>query len=125
MVSITVLDLKAARHERALLAASETMLHSLQLADKTLEIFIVGSAQMNKNVLAFPANPDFPRPDLEQAPLGEIHINPTYIAEHGEDLMHMLAHGLLHLIGYDHEQTRDRMKMEKKERELLALLQRE
>jgi probable rRNA maturation factor len=48
-------------------------------------------------------------------------------AEYGfafrEELLRLLIHGLLHLAGYDHEKDRQRLKMEKKERELLHALQ--
>ncbi len=35
---------------------------------------------------------------------------------------HMLAHGLLHLLGYDHQQEVEALRMEQQEKRLLALL---
>ncbi len=84
-----------------------------------LDVFIVGDALMPKNVLAFPAPPSFPRPDLKQPPLGEIYLNPNYIVGHNEDFEYMLIHGFLHLLGYDHIKKSDRMVMEPKEQALL------
>ena len=79
----------------------------------------MGKEFMNKNVLAFPAPKDFPRPDIKSKPLGEIYLNPQYIKENGENFIFMLIHGFLHLLGYDHQKRNDRIRMEKKERELL------
>lgn len=119
MIEITVVSADAGSNKPAVESASEIIAEHLKIADKHVEIFLVGDAQMQKNVLAFPAQEEFPRPDLENPSLGEIHLNPTYIKRHNEDLMLMLAHGFLHLLGYDHESHHDRIRMEQKERELL------
>jgi len=87
-----------------------------------LEIYLVGKAFMDKNVLAFPASKNFPRPDKKGKFLGEIYLNPDYIKKHNEDIFFMLCHGFLHLLGYEHKKKDDRIKMEKKERELLRKL---
>lgn len=84
-----------------------------------LEIFLVGGKFMDKNVLAFPAPENFPRPDLKSKPIGEIYLNPRYIEKHGENLTFMLIHGFLHLLGYDHERKSDTIIMQKREQELL------
>ncbi len=63
--------------------------------------------------------------------LGDIVINlhqtQRQAKEHSltfnEELKRLLVHGLLHLIGYDHERgTYDKKKMKKREKELLANL---
>jgi len=60
--------------------------------------------------------------------LGEIIINPSRALEqskeHGltlrEEILVLIVHGLLHLIGYDHERNRyEALKMRKKEAEIL------
>jgi rRNA maturation RNase YbeY len=84
-----------------------------------VEIFLVTDAWMEKNVLAFPPPEGFPRPDLEAQPLGELYLNPGYIAKHGEDMRSMVIHGFLHLLGYDHKRQVDYQKMEKREKVLL------
>jgi probable rRNA maturation factor len=72
----------------------------------------------------FPADADFL--------IGDIVINPSQALiqakEHGvtfkEELRRLLVHGLLHLLGYDHEKnTYQRRKMIKKETELLEKLE--
>jgi probable rRNA maturation factor len=64
--------------------------------------------------------------------LGDIVICvPRALAQCGEygvpfydELLRLLVHGLLHLLGYDHERgAYQKRKMEKKERELLNALQ--
>ncbi len=91
-------------------------------ADSIVEVAVVGDGVMLKNVLSFPAPVDFPHPDTKEAPLGEIRINPDYIARAGEDFDYMLIHAFLHLLGYDHKTGADAEKMEKLEKELLALI---
>lgn len=86
----------------------------------TVEVHLVGKSVMQKNVLSYVAPKGFARPDVLGKPLGEIYVNPAYIASHGEDFDLMLVHGFLHLLGYDHMNKRDRMKMEKKEARLLS-----
>jgi probable rRNA maturation factor len=74
------------------------------------------------NVLSFPPPPAFP--DF----LGDIVLAyETVEAEavaHGKSFTdharHLLAHGLLHLLGYDHETEADASVMEGKERAILA-----
>lgn len=89
-----------------------------------VDIVIVGNREMEKNVLAYPADRDFPRPDVPKGLrlLGEVYINPYYIEKHGEVLEYMVIHGILHLCGYRHETKRDRMKMERTEQMLMRRL---
>ncbi|MDF1791752.1 MAG: rRNA maturation RNase YbeY [Thalassobaculaceae bacterium] len=77
------------------------------------------------NVLSFPAGfapPAGPRP------LGDVSLAlETVLREAGEQeisvadhLTHLLVHGTLHLLGYDHDDARDAEEMEALEREILA-----
>lgn len=94
----------------------------LGLQNAHVEIYLVGNGFMEKNVLAFRAPEKFPRPDIKGKALGEIYLNPDYIEKHKENLLYMLIHGFLHLQGYDHKKKSDRIKMEKKEQELLRFI---
>ena len=75
------------------------------------------------NVLSFIYNPP---PDLA----GDLVVCAPVVAreakEQGKDDMahfaHLIVHGMLHLQGYDHENTNDAAIMESKEREILARL---
>lgn len=79
------------------------------------------------NVLSFPA--DFPA-ETGVKYLGDIMICPqvleTESLEQGKALAdhwaHIVVHGVLHLLGYDHEQDSDAQSMEQREREILASL---
>lgn len=137
MIVVCVLDPHAARYKRAVLQAARILSRTLNTEKKCVEIFLVGDAQMPKNVLAYPADPRFPRPDLAEPSLGEIYLNPGYITAHplplpfatekakwtlDPQLAYMLVHGFLHLLGYDHVGKSDRIKMEKREFELLRQL---
>ncbi len=94
---------------------------------KPIDVFLVDSETMRKlnrryrkknkatNVLSFPSPLNFPADTL-----GEVYLDPKYIEKNKEDLAFMLIHGVLHILGYDHIRTRDRMIMERKEAKLLA-----
>ena len=78
------------------------------------------------NVLSFPAAP---LPGGGPAPLGELVICPRVLRQearaHARSLRahwaHLVVHGALHLVGYDHEQAADARRMERRE---IAVLQR-
>ncbi|GIW65259.1 MAG: hypothetical protein KatS3mg093_238 [Candidatus Parcubacteria bacterium] len=57
----------------------------------------------------------------KKVPLGEIYLNKKII-QNEEKLKHLLVHGLLHLLGFNHYKKNDIIKMEKKEKEILSQL---
>lgn len=77
------------------------------------------------NVLSFPA-----APELAGRQIGDIVVCAPVVArearEQGKPLAahwaHMVVHGTLHLLGFDHERGRDARRMEGRERALLARL---
>jgi probable rRNA maturation factor len=83
------------------------------------------------NVLAFPAN-DPANPRLPGAPLllGDVVLAFETVSREAAEqvkpfadhLRHLVVHGVLHLIGYDHEDARDAAAMEAKEITILARL---
>jgi len=92
----------------------------LSLKNKYVEVYLLKD---DFNVHSFEAPKDFPRPDIKPYEnLGEIYLCPEHIKKKKEDLTLMLVHGMLHLLGYDHKKKSDRIKMEKKEEELLNKL---
>lgn len=121
-VIVTTLAPELTTYEPLLVSAATQVLHLLGKEEMVLELFIVGNETMSKNVLSFPAQQGFPRPDLPGPSLGEVHLNPQYISAHDEDLLLMLVHGILHCLAYDHEDEHDRIIMEEKEKELLEAL---
>jgi len=84
------------------------------------------------NVISFPmgaGDPATPHPPI----LGDVVISTetakreaaTVGGEAEEEVLFLLIHGILHLVGYDHEGSpNERKKMEAKERELFSLVMR-
>jgi probable rRNA maturation factor len=75
------------------------------------------------NVLSFPASPG-----LGSRQIGDLVVCAPVVArearEQGKPLAshwaHMIVHGTLHLLGFDHERAADAKRMESRERALLA-----
>lgn len=88
-------------------------------ADFYLEIYLVKDETMKKNVLAYEFPKNFPNPNPQYTPLGEIYLNPKTIKNQSESLSYMLIHGFLHLLGYEHQSKNDTIAMETLEQRLL------
>ena len=79
------------------------------------------------NVLSFPCRPE---PGEKSALLGDLAICPAVVAREAREqgkpvrdhFAHLVVHGVLHLLGYDHENERDAIEMEGIERKVLAKL---
>jgi probable rRNA maturation factor len=79
------------------------------------------------NVLSFPYRPE---PGETSALLGDLAICPAVVAREAREqrkpvrdhFAHLTVHGVLHLLGYDHEKERDALEMEAIERKVLAKL---
>lgn len=69
------------------------------------------------NVLSFPDEVQFPDLDGRRS-LGEVYINYDWAEGKIEVLAYLLIHGILHLLGYEHEGKRDTIRMEKLEKKL-------
>jgi probable rRNA maturation factor len=80
------------------------------------------------NVLSFPAPPLHGAAPPDGAPLGDIAIAyQTLVREAAESgktapdhLAHLVVHGFLHLVGYDHQIDDEAERMERLERDILA-----
>ena len=80
------------------------------------------------NVLSFPSAP--PGPLGDATTLGDIALAYETLAREAQDLgvpladhyRHLLAHGFLHLIGYDHQTDAEAERMEALETRILARL---
>ena len=79
------------------------------------------------NVLSFLAPDDLPIPSGEDRPLGDIVLASGVVAreasEQGKSLpdhvAHLIVHGILHLLGHDHEDDDEADRMEHLETEIL------
>lgn len=113
-----------------------------------LAVYLVGASEMagyNKqfmdrsgptDVLAFPIESlvpgDPPRvlPGEPPVAIGDVFLCPTEVERRAveekvpyDDFLHLLlAHGILHLLGYDHDDDESAEFMERREDELLALI---
>ena len=82
------------------------------------------------NVLAFPADATTPTEADELPPLGDLVICAPVLEREANDRgsgleahwAHVVIHGVLHLVGFDHETSEDAAVMEARETELLATL---
>ncbi len=111
--------------------ALEQALVFLRRLDVSLEVYLISQKEMHTlnrdyhaadcptNILSFPAAPSFPAPESPGLFLGEIFLAPEYVRDHGEDIIFLAVHGLLHFLGYTHNDERDSIKMERKEREII------
>lgn len=95
---------------------------SFRNVDRTTDVLSFPQTDVNCKLLALGSQPII---------LGDIVINlqktGRQAEEYGhsfyEELNRLLVHGLLHLIGYDHEKPgNDKKRMKRKERELLKVL---
>lgn len=98
-----------------------------------LQIFLVDGRRMRllsrrflgkdkrTNVLSFEAT-EWPSIDETYKELGEVYLDLGYIRNHGEDWRYLLVHGILHLMGYDHRNKGDTIRMKKKENQVYAKL---
>ena len=142
-IFISSLNKNFKKYEKNLSKTIGVVLADMKKDNFFLEVYLVGDSQMrslNKicrgqdkttNVLSFEMPENFPSPEEELKPLGEIYLNPAYISRNLKEfsdeknlpkfsLAGLAIHGLLHLLGYNHIKKSDRMKMEKKEEFLFS-----
>ena len=124
--------------------SAQRVIKALNKDNSLVEVYLISNKQMrflNKrfrgknettSVLSFNEPKNFPHPEIKKKggkirAIGEIYLNPGYIKERKKEkrknvLNKLLVHGLLHLLGYNHKKKNDRIRMEKKEKKILANL---
>ncbi len=110
--------------------------------DIQLSVLFTGDAEISQlngqwrgkpqptNVLSFPVNPNLPRPEGEPRPLGDLALAYGVIAKEAAEqdkpianhISHLIVHGVLHLLGYDHGNDREAESMEGLEVKILNRL---
>ncbi len=83
------------------------------------------------NVLSFPHPKGFVDPEAGDGYLGEIYLAPSHILKEAKEMgisqeewnTKLLVHGVLHLLGFDHENDREAKKMECEEDRIYSTLQ--
>jgi probable rRNA maturation factor len=125
MISVEVSNRSGADvDETGALELIERVLHAEGIDDGELGLAFVGADEMRRlkrdhlgideatDVLSFPIDGRDEVPEGVPRALGDVVLCPEVV---GEEWRWPLAHGLLHLLGYDHGDA-----METRERELLA-----
>ncbi len=116
------------------LQVNEELLNDIAafLSEKDIELYIVNKEdmlQINQEQRAIAKETDvlsFPYEEMPMAPLGSIVICDAFVYAKSQELDHsqddetalLFIHGMLHLIGFDHET--DSGEMRNKENELIA-----
>ena len=99
------------------------------LTDKDVELILtddVGMAQINKETREIDKSTDvlsFPMAEMPGAPLGSIVISEDYVRRGAEEFGHapdaeralLFIHGMLHILGYDHEVDNGEMRVKESE----------
>ena len=129
--ALTGLEEHAMRVAEAALAGQPDAGQVFLLFTSDADIQVMNRKWRNKdrptNVLSFPAA-EMPVPNGEVALLGDVVLAYETVereaAEQGKTLTahssHLIVHGILHLLGYDHETDADANAMENEERRILA-----
>jgi len=121
----------AARCVAAALDVNERSVNVLFTSDAEMRILNrdFRSKDAATNVLSFPAMP-LAKPDGSEAHLGDIALAFETIDREAKEqrkpllhhVSHLIVHGTLHLLGYDHDSDEAADAMEQRERNILATL---
>ncbi len=128
---------------RADIAAWTNAALGRRACNRELSVRVVGRAESRRlnaryrgkdhatNVLSFPAAPlPVALHDMRAQPLGDLVICPHVLRNEAREQnkslrahwAHLVVHGALHLIGYDHERSADARRMERREIAVLRQL---
>lgn len=126
------LQVKYRALEKPLNASLKKALFYLKREKRPVEVFLISNDEMRRlnrqfrgknkptTVLSFEFDAAIPYPKAIPRPLGEIYLAPDYIRKVKAEPAALLMHGLVHLLGYTHEKTRDKILMERLERRILS-----
>lgn len=119
-------------NEAKLHTLAKKLLKQLKVTGASLDIFLLRDADMTAlkarfikkktepNVLSFKEPIAFPHPELKKGKyLGEVYLNKDILKREPERAAPLLLHGILHLLGHDHEKKADAEKMEDLEKRIL------
>lgn len=135
-IGVVILDSKYSGLKQSIGCTVDEFFRILKRKGIMVEVYVVGAREMRRinrdfrgkdkptNVLSFSSVSKkifFEPPmgvDRNLKDIGEVYICPSFIYKAKEDLRLMVIHGLLHLLGYDHETRSDRIKMQNLEKRL-------
>ena len=131
--SLDIISIMIELDNQTSLTINITLLETIAntLSEKDIELIIISDEeirQINKTHRNIDRSTDvlsFPYEDMPMAPLGSIVISSLHVTAKAKELNHssndeltlLFIHGLLHLLGYDHEV--DSGEMRSKEEELI------
>ena len=130
-ISVTSLEKGFKKSERKIKSEAAKILEILKQKKVSAAVFLANNSQMkllnkkfrgkNKiaDVLSFEEPFKFVNPDLKFKKIGEVYLNMEQ-PEKEFSKKFLLAHGLLHLLGYDHIKKSDAVKMEKMEKYIVS-----
>lgn len=122
------------RTEDSLRMLAEKILRALGERRADFDIILLPDAEMRNmkwrllrkrtepNVISLPEPEHFPHPETKRRFLGEVYLNRDILRKQPERSAPLLLHGVLHLLGYDHEEEEDARFMERQEEKILAKL---
>jgi probable rRNA maturation factor len=121
--------------EEKLHALAKKLLKRLDVTGAALDIFLLKDADITvlkarfikkktePNVLSFREPIAFPHPEQGRTRyLGEVYLNKDILRREPLRAAPLLLHGILHLLGHDHERDADAKKMEGIEKKVLGAL---
>lgn len=120
--------------EKKLQNLAAKILKALGARPSALDIVLLTNAEMKRmkwrllgkktepNVLSFREPERFPHPETKKRYLGEVYLNQDILKKSPERAAPLLTHGVLHLLGYDHEEKADAARMERLEERTLSSL---
>ncbi len=122
--------------ERKLKIISKNLLKTIgKNGSKQVDIFLLSHREMtilkkkflpkergSANVLSFAEPKNWPVLNKKTRKLGEVYLNRDLAKGDAKELSRLLIHGVLHLLGYDHQKKNDRIKMERMEKKVIEQL---
>ncbi|MBS3903316.1 MAG: rRNA maturation RNase YbeY [Anaplasmataceae bacterium] len=119
--------------KKEVIQAAKKLLQYFSLNQTSLDIFFLNDVEMTRikkshlphksgpaNTLSFSSVEDFPHPDGSKKPLGEIYLNRDLTKGKLEEILPLLVHSFLHLLGYHHRRSRDMITMNRLATKLLS-----
>ena len=125
----------SAHTEKSLARLAQKILKVTGIQNATLDIFLLPHDEMveikwrlmkkktEPNVLSFLESETFPHPETKKKYLGEVLLNRDILKRSPERATPLLIHGIVHLLGYDHEKKNDKGKMARAEEKILIKLE--
>jgi len=122
MNQIQIVNKFSSKSENLIIQTVQTTLEKLDIDKKIVEIEQIGKEGITKlnfeyrskneptDVLSFPLN----QVPAEKNLLGNIFICEEVAKEREEDVLELVKHGILHLVGFDHELDQENWKKEAK-----------